>query len=266
MSTHAHRRPGFIRRHPRLTFVGGPVAVVVGLLAVLAGELQYARGREYARDPDYTLDRTFPGEGPTIELAVVGDSTVAGLGAATLDDTLPIQVGLELAAQTGRAVHVRGYGVSGATTQDVVDRQLPDIPTDFDIMVFEIGSNDIVHTTKLPVVERQTHRLLEAGARHASLVVLGSAGRLDTPNFKRPLRDLVVWRATQVRARQKAVARKLGVGFVEIGADPVASDFNATKGAVSDDRFHPAGPGYAVWAHALAAAAAEQLTRVQSPA
>jgi len=245
-------RPSFVRRHTKLTFLGLPLAVVLGLLGLVAAELQYARTREYASDPNHDLERSFPGNGPTIELAVVGDSTVAGLGAKTADDTLPVQLGLELAARTGRPVHVRGYGVSGATTQDVVDKQLPDIPTDFDVMVFEIGSNDVTHLVKLAEVERQTARLITAAREHAPLVVLGSAGRLDTPNFKRPLRDVVVARAGQVRDRQRAAAEQAGVGFVEIGADPVATEFNETTGAVSFDGFHPAGPGYAVWAHALA--------------
>lgn len=259
-------RRSFARRHAKLTFIGGPLAFVVGLLAVLAGELQYARSRDYAADPKFDLERSFPGEGPTIELAVVGDSTVAGLGTEDVDDTLPVQIGLELAARTGRPVHVRGYGVSGATTGSVLEQQLPDVPHDFDVLVFEIGSNDVTHMTSLDEIERRTRTLIDVGRSHAPIVVLGTAGRLDTPNFKRPLRDIIVARASQVRGRQIAAARAESIGVVEIGGHRIGDEFNATKGAVSFDGFHPARAGYGVWARALAQEVTEQLDRVKSPA
>lgn len=259
-------RRSFVRRHPKLILVGGPIALVGVLLAVLLAELQYARSREYAVDSRFELERSFPGDGPTIELGVVGDSTVAGLGVDDVDDTLPVQVGLELAARTGRPVRVRGYGVSGATIGSVLDQQLVDVPTDLDVLVFEVGSNDVTHMTRLEQVEQRTRRLIDAGRRHAPIVVLGTAGRLDTTNFKRPLRDIVMARASQVRARQLTAAHAESIGVVEIGGSKVGDEFNATKDAVSFDGFHPARAGYGVWARALAQEIAHQLDRVKSPA
>jgi lysophospholipase L1-like esterase len=84
------------------------------------------------------------------------------------------------------------------------------------------------------------------------VVVLGSSGKLDTPNFLQPLRWLVMWRATAVRARQERVARTFDVEFVDV-AEEVAPEFaRIGPSANSSDDFHPSATGYAAWARPLA--------------
>lgn len=240
--------------------IGVPVAVVVALGVVLAVEAQQARSREYVEDPDFDIDRTVPGAAPTLELAVLGDSTVAGLGVSHVRDTLPVQVARELARRTGRAVHVVGYGVSGAVTRDVLREQLPKVG-DVDVIVVEVGSNDVTHATRTRALEHDTRELLRRAGTRARVVVLGGSGRLDTHNFRRPLRDLVMWRARGVRRLQGRLVRAQDhdrYGFVDIGG-AVGDEYGRTSGANSSDGFHPAAPGYAVWARALGREAAERL-------
>jgi len=129
------------------------------------------------------------------------------------------------------------------------------------VIVVEVGSNDVTHGTRMGELRRDTHTLLEAAAERADVVVLGSSGRLDTKNFLRPLRDLITWRASAVRRIQGEVVSELDAdrfGFVDIGAD-VDREYDRTKGANSSDGFHPAAPGYGVWARALGREVAERI-------
>ena len=56
---------------------------------------------------------------PVLELAVLGDSTVAGVGSPTEAETLAVLVAQRVADALGRPVHVVGHGVSGARTATV---------------------------------------------------------------------------------------------------------------------------------------------------
>ncbi|MCW2959842.1 MAG: hydrolase family protein [Thermoleophilia bacterium] len=245
----------------RRSLLRAPVLVattgVVAAVAVLAAEVEVARRREYAVDPGFDIDALIPGDAPTIELVVAGDSTAAGLGVAAVAETLPVQIAERMARDTGRAVHVIGLGASGAKVADVLRSQLPQVAL-ADALVIAVGSNDAVQMTNVGSLERDLERLLLDARAHVDVVVLGGAGRLDTPNFLPPLRQLVAWRARMVRALQQRIAARCGCGFVDIGGD-VADRFAATTNHTSSDGFHPAAAGYGVWADALADRAVELL-------
>jgi lysophospholipase L1-like esterase len=246
--------------------LAAPVAAAVATAAVLAAQANVARRRDYVPDPQFDIDELVPGDSPVIRLAVLGDSTVAGLGVDHVDDSLPVQIARRIAGATGRAVQVVGHGISGARVEHLLDGQLTNV-RDADALVIEIGSNDVVHATPLGVLERELEQLLLAARAAVDVVVLGGAGRLDTPNFLPPLRQLVVWRARAVRALQGAVARRTDCSFVDIGGD-VAERFARVDGHTSWDGFHPAAAGYGVWADALAAQVVARLpaAEVSSPA
>jgi len=249
----------------RLVLVAlAPVGIALGLALTVLVEAQLVRSREFAPDPDFDIDRTVGADQPgaLLELAVFGDSTVAGLGVDDVAETLPVQVAQHMADELGRPVRVRGFGVSGAVTADVVREQLPQLDGQVDVVAFEIGSNDVTHLTKLDDLRRDTRRMLDVAAAHAPVVVLGGSGRLDGDVFPRPLRDLTAWRARSVRAAQGDVAGAIdGVSYVDVGGDEVGDEYVNTPGADSSDEFHPSAIGYGIWARAIADAAIHALRR-----
>lgn len=239
------------------------LASLVGLpllgAAIIAIEVAITLDRDYLREPEFDVEFTVPGCRPTVRMAVLGDSTVAGVGATSERDSLPGQVARKVAVKTGRSVAVTGFGVSGARTRDVLREQLPQIERGaFDVIVIEVGSNDVTHGTRLGALERDTREMLEMALSRADVVVLGSSGRLNSPNFPQPLRQIVMARATSVRARQADVARDLGVPIVDIARE-VSPIYDRTPGANSRDLFHPSDVGYEIWARPLARRVVEQL-------
>lgn len=227
------------------------LAIPIALAALLAVEVVVALNGDYLRAADFEIDYTTAGDEPALRLAVLGDSLVEGVGASDAEHSLPGQIAEKVADETGRAVHVTGFGVSGDVTHGVFD-QLDQIgPDRFDVIVIEVGSNDVTHRTRRKPLERNTRMMLTRAQELAPLVVLGSAGRLDSPIFQRGLRQLIIHRATQMREVQGRVARELDVPFMNV-ADDVSPEYESTKGSDSRDRFHPSDIGYEIWARPLA--------------
>jgi lysophospholipase L1-like esterase len=64
---------------------------------------------------------TCAGAGPAVRLAVLGDSTAAGVGVARHRDALAGMLGAAVAGRTGRAVSWRAVARSGATSRTARD-------------------------------------------------------------------------------------------------------------------------------------------------
>lgn len=244
----------------------GLAASLAGMIALIAVEVLLLGRREYLpTDPGYRIRRRVappgPPAGPVISLAVLGDSTVAGVGSPTADDSLPVLVAERVAALTGRAVDVVGHGVSGARTASALERQLPAVARGTDVVLLVVGSNDATHLTFWPRFRRQVGELL-AGARTAgSGVVLAG-----TPRFHRnrilpePIRTIIDRYASLLRGQQRAAVRDVpGARFVDLAVE-ASPRFLGVPEATSPDGFHPSPIGYGFWADALAPAVVAALS------
>jgi len=223
------------------------VGALVGLLVV---EAVVARRRDYPFEAYERVSHRAGGKGDPLRVAMLGDSTVAGVGAPTVEGTLPAQTAERVAAALGRPVVVDGFGVSGVRTGQVLGMQGEDLE-DYDVVVVVIGSNDVTHLTPPWVLRRHTAALLDGLPKP---VVLGGiplfGGATAMP---RPLRDLVRLYAKVLRGVQIDVtAGRGGVTFVNIAVE-ASPRFRGVPDAMSTDGFHPAPTGYGFWADALAA-------------
>lgn len=241
------------------------LAVGLPLLAagVLAVEFALAANAEYLPiDPGYEIERTLGEQlpGPPLELAVLGDSTVAGVGSPTAEESLPVLVAERVAGQLGRPVHVVGYGVSGARTASALREQVPRLlDSGVDVAVIVVGANDVTHLTPPGRLGQQTSELLAAASAQAQApVVLGGIPRFRTvPALLEPLRTIVDAYARPLREAQRTAARAAGAGvtFVDIAAE-ASPRFLGVPRSMSSDGFHPSPVGYGFWADALAPAIA----------
>ena len=242
--------------------MGRLVAATGLLLGALAGLLVtqvvlLSRRTYLPMDPGYTIDaRVGPAGAVPLRLAVLGDSTVAGVGSSTAGESLPALVGARVAAALGRPVHVIGLGVSGARAATVGEQLLRLAQTGpADAVVIVIGSNDSTHATPWPAFRRDTNRMLARAAGLSPVVVLAG-----TPRFKgnriipEPLRTMLDWYSGLLREQQRAaVARVPSARFVDLAAD-ASPRFSGVPAATSVDGFHPSPVGYGFWADALAPA------------
>lgn len=234
-------------------------ALAAPALVLAAQGLRTARAT-YLPEPAYGVEATVgQGAGAALRLAVLGDSTVAGIGTPGPQATLPVLLAERVAARLRRPVTVRGLGVSGARTADVAGQQAAALarrPAEAVCVV--VGSNDATHALPPWRMRAATRRMLGRvrAAAPGAPVVLGGIPEFHTvPAVPWPLRRVLGTEADLLRAAQRAAAADAGVRFVDIRA--LASPrFLADPASMSADDFHPSDVGYGYWADALAPALA----------
>lgn len=241
------------------------VGVPLAFVAVLAAEGALASRREYFETPGYEVEGTVvpPGAvGDPVEMVMLGDSTVAGLGADTVEESLVLQTAQRAAVMAGRPIYARGFGVSGAVTADVRDEQLPQVSDDVDVIVIVIGSNDTTHLTPPWKMDDLTASMLTTARRQApnAAIVLGGIPLFgEARALDEPLRSVVDGYAGILRGVQRRAAESIeGVTFVNIAVE-ASPRFVGVPDAMSRDQFHPGATGYGFWADALAPAVAKAL-------
>ena len=234
-------------------------------VTLLAVEAYITSRREYFVTPSYKVEATVgsaTADGEPIEMVMLGDSTVAGLGAETVEDSLVIQTAQRVADELGRRVHARGLGVSGAVTADVRDEQIGRIEGTVDVIVIVIGSNDVTHLTPAWRFDDLTRSMLERARKRSpdAVVVLGGIPLFgEATALDQPLRAVVDGYASVLRRVQRNTAGDVeGATFVNIAAE-ASPRFVGVEGAMSRDGFHPGATGYGFWADALAPAIVDAL-------
>ena len=193
---------------------------------------------------------TVGGAGVPLRLLVIGESTVAGVGAPDHAHALTGQIAAAIARLTDRTVQWRAVGWIGATAHVARTRLVPEIPqAPVDIIVLALGVNDVLG---FHGPARWTHDLTEliADLRRrvgAAPVVLASVPPMGQfPAFPQPLRGLLGLRAAALdRAARRCVPNLVGVVHSPMRLDVGTSLFGP-------DRFHPSVSGYRQWGSQIA--------------
>lgn len=207
------------------------------------------QGRRLRRDTPRLPDAAQPWigrvEGPDpLRLLVLGDSTAAGVGAATQDEALPGNLARELSARTGRGVQWRAAGRNGATARDLVSDYLDGATAEpFDVVFLSIGANDALGLRPRWAFARDIRTILTRLREVSPLVLVSSL-----PAFFRfellpnPLRwNLYLHSRSLEDAARAVVARTPGVHM-----SPPPPPY--TEGFFATDLFHPSASGYRDWA------------------
>jgi lysophospholipase L1-like esterase len=232
-----------VRHLGRATLLG------VGALATaLAAEVMAARRHRFVPShPPLEISGTIgPEDGEPLTLVVLGDSSVAGVGADAAEDTLTYGVAKALSDQYLVSLHA--LGVSGSRLADVVGRQLPQVDgLAPDIVLVCVGTNDVTHGTRLREARRQLRLLVDGLAEvapDAKVIVSGLPPAETATAFHRPLRDLIGLRALLFTRLYRAELTPHGISVFDI-AKLTKSAFHGKREMFSADRFHPSSAGYA---------------------
>lgn len=195
------------------------------------------------------------GGGTPLRLLVLGESTVAGVGAPTQEQALAAQLARALATRTGRTVQWQAVGKNGVTaaaTHTLLVRRLQPEPQDAVVVV--LGVND---TLALRGPSRWTSDLqrLIAAVREktgpAPVFLAAVPPMSEFPALPAPLRTVLGVRA---RVLDQAAAR-LTHRLPDVHHVPLPGRFE--RDFFCHDGLHPSPAGYRAWADSLAAAMAQ---------
>ncbi len=189
---------------------------------------------------------------PAIRVALLGDSSAAGYGVRSVEQTPGAWLGSGVAERADRRVHLREFAVVGAQSSDLLRQVEAALPGGPDVAVILIGANDVTHSV-LPAasvrhLSAAVRRLREADVQ----VVVGTCPDLGTIQpIQPPLRQVArVW------SRRLAAAQTIAV--VEAGGRTVSlatilgPEFAAAPALLfGPDQFHPSAAGYEALARLL---------------
>ncbi|MFI6323894.1 SGNH/GDSL hydrolase family protein [Nonomuraea sp. NPDC050556] len=179
------------------------------------------------------------GDGEPYRLGVLGESTAAGVGAATQDDALAGHLARELAQRLKRPVEWQVAARTGARARRVAD-ELVALLDPADLVVVALGVNDLLELTRLRVFESDlTEVLKKIPAKRVLVAGMPPVG--EFPSLPRPLRTVMGRRA----AALDQVIRK-------VAGDRYTPMETPEPDMFAEDGFHPSSKGYARWAEGLA--------------
>ncbi len=227
----------------------GRAALVAGsaVMTTLAAEVLAARNHRFLpSEPVLEIDCVLgTDDASPLVLAVLGDSSIAGVGADCAEDTLTYGVAKALAERYRVSLH--SLGVSGARLADVVRDQIPKLAElDPDVVLVCVGTNDITHCTPVQEVRRQLQLLgsgLVTAAPRAVPVVSGLPPAETSLAFRWPLRVVLgCWARAYTRLYQAELSPH-GITVVDV-ARVARAAFRRKREMFSPDLFHPSSTGY----------------------
>jgi lysophospholipase L1-like esterase len=203
-----------------------------------------------AKPPHHGL---VPGMGRPIRVLAIGESPVAGIGLSRSDETVAAATARALARLTKRPIAWRGYGLSGATARDALQRLVPNIPPEpADLVIVAFGVNDAA-AYRSPARFADDLAALVTAARNrvgdAAVVIGAVVSLVSFPALPWPLRTILGWRSAALQMAADGLAGRLPRLVVQRFAAPLAPDLFASDG------FHPNLRAHTLWGEEIAALA-----------
>jgi len=173
----------------------------------------------------------------------VGDSTALGTGALDNRESVAGWFGQDFQEASIENISANGKKLYQLDAEfDVQGKR-------YDLIVIQIGGNDIMKLT--PISESETHiRNLVRKARKAtsSLVIMHSGNVGLAPVFTWPFNWILTERARQMRALYRRVAKEEGAYYIDLFTERSNDLFlKDIDRYYSPDHLHPSGQGYRWW-------------------
>ena len=241
------RRAGWVARRAG---VAAGTAGGLGVLGwgVIMGEAKLARRTigeptEHAPDPSGSYGHPRRGRKP-LHLAVLGDSSAAGLGCEDAAETPGALLAGMIARDLKRRVVLDVQAVTGARAKDL-DIQVQRVQRrPVDIAVIMVGANDVTHRTPPPDAARALSRAVGTLQSAGTQVVVGTCPDLGSvAPLMQPLRKLARVRSRQMAQAQTVAVVEQGAIAVSMG-DLLGHEFAREPHLWGPDRFHPSAAGY----------------------
>jgi lysophospholipase L1-like esterase len=194
------------------------------------------------------------GTEPGINLVLLGESTVAGIGASTHQGALACKTAVFLSRQADRTVCWRAIGRSGITARETLTELVPRLEgTKADVVVIVLGVNDTLRFTSSRRWAKDMRLLISAVRGYCGNIPVVLAGVPQMNHFPALPNPLSFGLGSQ-SSRLDAMTRGLADSMDDVLYAGV--DLKNRQELFCVDGFHPSEAGYEIWGERLAGAAA----------
>lgn len=219
---------------------------VVLIVAAIQVAYQYATVRGAIQKSRALIATPAPYEqhpaNPSLRVLVAGDSTGAGVGSAP-EGSIAGRLGALLPE-----ADITNHAESGSRLKDL-NQVLEDIHEHYDLVLLQIGANDIIRATPLEEVRNEIRAALKHADRLGERTIIMTAGNVGlSPVFVWPFSAIVSARTKEVRTIFMQEAAAHGAVYVDLYKDRKDDVFiTDVPRYFAPDRFHPSADGYGVW-------------------
>jgi lysophospholipase L1-like esterase len=185
---------------------------------------------------------------PNKFILVAGDSTATGVGAIDNKESIAGRLGKQFPD-----ADITNLGVSGARLKDLLTL-LQKQTQHYDLIVLQIGGNDIVHLTSYQEIRQQLAQIIALSQNLSSKTIVLTAGNIGRARtFRWPLSAIITARTLHVRdIFIEEIAKYPTVYYVDLFKNPQEDPFEKDlKTYYAPDSFHLTGAGYGAWYSAL---------------
>jgi lysophospholipase L1-like esterase len=210
---------------------------------------QYAR-RKIGRLPDAagaTAGKFGVGEN-AVKLLVIGESTVAGVGARTHENALGGQFARFLSRKIGKSVEWNVVGRSGITAKETIYELVPKIPQErFDYILLGLGGNDVLKLSSPRKWRRDMLKLLGILQRQnpgATFFLTNAPAIRLSPVLPNPIKYILGHLSALHDKNSREFTAKMEKVLYFPQPTETVEDFFA-------DGIHPSEKGYALWSEKM---------------
>lgn len=182
-------------------------------------------------------------------LFVIGESTIAGLGARTHETALAGQFAKQLGQLVNRPVAWQVVGKNGVTARRTIDELVPEMPdTPFDYILVGLGGNDVMKLTSPVRWRRDMLELLKIlrNKNPQAVIFLSNCPMIIHSPIMPPPIKTILWKLSQMH---DANIREFTRDMDRVFYYPQPVDVKLE--GFFEDGLHPSEQGYADWAAAM---------------
>jgi len=183
------------------------------------------------------------------KLLVIGESTVAGVGASTHEKALAGQFARRLSDHLGCPVEWSVVGKNGVTARQTIDELLPAMPNErFDYILVGVGGNDVLKLSSPEKWRRDMTELLDIlRARNpAAVIFISNCPMIGfSPVMPQPIKA-ILWKLSRMH---DANIREFISAMDRVFYYPQPAQIG--REGFFADGIHPSEQGYADWAEAM---------------
>lgn len=230
-------------------WIGAAAVLPIAPLLALQGQLTRWKVGVLPGAAGETIGVAGNGNGEPAKLFVIGESTVAGLGARTHSEALAGRFAEQLSDRIHRPVQWHVVGKNGVTARRTIDELLPQMPDErFDYIFVGLGGNDVMKLstpkkwrrdmTELLSLFREKHPEVPIFISNCPMIIM-------SPVIPQPIKALL-WELSKMHNENiiEFTRDMPGVYYYRQPALVRLAGFFA-------DGIHPSEQGYADWSKAM---------------